>query len=77
MSRKRAIRVCLVILVVALVIAPTVYVLSIGPAHSLMDYGYISELTFFAVYGSFIARVKTSPRLQKIVVWYIDLWVMS
>ena len=59
------------------VLLPGLYVFAIGPAHWLMDHGYIRTAIFDAVYGPFIAVVKVSPSIQSIVVWYIDLWVDS
>jgi hypothetical protein len=67
----------LAIVILVLLLLPALYVLAIGPAHWLMDRGYISEWTFDAVYWEFIVVVKKSPSAQQIAVWYIDLWVKS
>ena len=67
----------LAIVILILLLLPVLYVLAIGPAHWLMDHGYISQSTFDAVYWEFIVVVKKFPSAQQILVWYIDLWVKS
>jgi hypothetical protein len=75
--RKHEHRGALPVIVFVLLLLPVLYVLAIGPAHWLMDHGYISEATFDAVYWHFIVAVKRSPAVQQLVVWYINLWVQS
>ena len=65
------------VVIIILLLLPVLYVLAIGPAHWLMDHGYISETTFDALYWEFIVVIKKSPPVQSLVVWYIDLWVKS
>ena len=74
---KQENRGCLTLAVVATVLLPVLYVLSSGPAHWLMDHGYLSDANFCTIYGPLLLAAKKSVSVQSVIVWYIDLWVNS
>ncbi len=61
-------------LTVALLIAPPLYVLSVGPACWLGNNGYLpDELKYFYLPLALLA--ENCPPIKTALQWYIDLWL--
>jgi hypothetical protein len=69
-SRRR------VILAVALVVLlPVLYVLSIGPAYCLVQYGYVRRHTYVVTYRPIIFVCSASPSARQATERYLDFWM--
>ena len=62
-------------LAILLVVLPSLYVLSIGPAVRLLYYDWISRETYQTVYYPAILMVDRSEVASEMLVWYARLWV--
>jgi hypothetical protein len=60
--------------VVAIVVSPFAYVLSIGPAYWLMTRGYLTTRAYTA-YLPIGSLMKEWPVFGDLINWYIALWV--
>ena len=64
-------------LTIALVVAPFLYVLSIGPAIWLLDRGLISKRPFETVYFPLARLADKYPAFKSTIEWYADFWWQS
>lgn len=64
-----------VALVAVLVLAPLLYVLSIGPAYALMVRGHISEESIEVAYSPVISVANRSASVRGWLIWYWGLWI--
>jgi hypothetical protein len=61
--------------VAVLVLAPLLYVLSIGPAYALLLRGHITEQSIEVAYFPIVAVANRSASAREWLIWYWGLWV--
>jgi hypothetical protein len=65
-----------VVIVLALIVLPALYVASVGPAVWLIDKGYISKESAMlqAIYWPLETLVHNSRTASEVLTWYADLF---
>lgn len=61
--------------VVAGLLFPLAYILSVGPADALMKRGYIKPTAFAMFYRPVIYIYDHVPVLKQLIDWYLSWWI--
>jgi hypothetical protein len=72
--QKKAEWVIAALVVLAVCLAPVLYLLSIGPAVMLSDRGYLSDRTGEIVYGPVVWGAERFPWFAAGLEWYVGVW---
>ena len=63
------------VLVLALIVQPSLYVLSVGPAVRLREMGAVTESDLERVYFPLVWLDRNMPPFRRVLDWYTELWV--
>jgi hypothetical protein len=74
MKRPEGRAAVMLVIVLVLIVLPTLYVLSIGPAYWLVDGGQLSLATWLTFYWPLITLSDQNEEVRRLLATYLDWW---